>query len=291
MKRILMIVLMLFPASAFSQELGNIRALDGIAYAGPEIAVSEIKPAPVQGDTSAYDPAQGPAWLVSAAGGRYVVGGVRDEINPADTETYIWEAMTIAPELVDEAYWGYEGGGIGHSFLTFSFKKGGVTDPGGRDISGLVFSAEAWYKKGEPYAPFTLGIQDHYPLLWVLASWESFAEYELRNNTRDLSLFPLKITQEQKLALLKTAIREGVKDRRGEFYNTFTRSCTNMPMNVLGESIGKDFRFFKTLPSAGVARLKAARLAGERVYLVRDNWQGYEIRPSERTAVRGKLSL
>lgn len=282
MKRTMILAALLLPGAVFGQDIADIKALEGLAYAGPEIAVADIKSAPVQGDISAYDPAQGPAWLVSDAGGGYVVDGVRDEIDPADPEAYIWEAMTIKPELVDEAYWGYEGGGIGHSFLTFSFKKGGVTDPGGRDISGLVFSAEAWYKKGEPYEPFTLGVQDHYPLLWVLASWESFAEYELRNNTRDLSLFPLKIDREQRLALLKIAIREGVKDRRGEFYNTFTRSCTNMPMNVLGESIGRDFRFFKTLPSAGVAHLKAARLAGERVYLVRDNWQGFEIRPSER---------
>lgn len=276
------LAVLFFPAAAFGQEIGNIQALDGYDYAGPELKASDVKPEAVLGENLSYDPAQGPALLVSAVGGSYVVDGIRDEINPADPETYTWEAMTIKPELLDETYWGYEGGGIGHSFLTFSFKKGGVTDPGGKDISGLVFSAEARYLKGEPYAPFTLGVQDHYPLLWVLASWESFAEYELRNNTRDLSLFPLKLTPAEKLAMLKIAIREGVKDRSGEFYNTFTRSCTNMPMNVLGESVGKDFRFFKTLPSAGVAHLKAAKLISEGVKLVRENWQDLEIRPSER---------
>lgn len=282
MKKTMILAALLLPAAAFGQEIGNIKALEGMAYAGQEIEVPAVKAAAASDDISGYDPAQGPASLVAAGPGGYVVDGIRDEISPADPEAYVWEAMTIKPELLDGAYWGYEGGGIGHSFLTFSFKKGGVTDSGGRDISGLVFSAEARYRKGEPYEPFTLGVQDHYPLLWVLASWESFAEYELRNNTRDLSLFPLKITPEQKLALLKTAIREGVKDRSGEFYNTFTRSCTNMPMNVLGESIGRDFRFFKTLPSAGVAHLKAERLIGERVYLVRDNWRGFEIRPGGR---------
>lgn len=279
-KTIVMLTALLMPAAAFGREIGNIAALDGYSYGGPEIEVSG--PAPVPAYLSAYDPAQGPASLLTAGAGGYVVDGIRDEQNPADPETYIWEAMSIKPELVDETYWGYEGGGIGHSFLAFSFQKGGVTDPGGRDISGLVFSAEAWYKKGEPYEPFTLGVRDHYPLLWVLASWESFAEYELRNNTRDLSLYPLKIEREQKLALLRVAVREGVKDRRGEFYNTFTRSCTNMPMRVLGESVGKDFRFFKTLPSAGVAHLKASGLIGKAVYLVRENWQDFEIRPSER---------
>lgn len=282
MKRVMLIVALICPASAFSQELSGIRALDGLSYAGPEAEVPAATPAPVPGGPSGYDPAQRPAVLLSAEDGSYVVGGVRDEINPADPETYIWDAMTIKPELADEVYWGYEGGGVGHSFLVFSFRKGGVTDPGGKDISGLVFSAEAWYKAGEAYKPFTLGVRDHYPILWLLASWESFAEYELRNNTRDLSLYPLRLKPEEKLAMIKIAVREAVKDRGGEFYNTFTRSCTNMPMNVLGESIGKDFRFFKTLPSAGVAHLKAERLIGKRVYLVRDDWQGFEIRPSER---------
>lgn len=62
-----MLAALLTPAAAFGQELGNIKALEGLAYTGPEIEVSNVEPAPVFGDLSAYDPAQGPASLVSAA--------------------------------------------------------------------------------------------------------------------------------------------------------------------------------------------------------------------------------
>lgn len=277
MKTIMLLALLLFPAYGFSLEPGSIRALEGLDLSGAEVPAAGL-PAPAGDKFMRFDPAQRPASLAAETADGYSVSGIRSGLLPGSAEDYAWDTMRIRPALVSEAYWGYESGGVGHSFLVVSFARGGVADASGRDVSALVFSAEAWYLKGEPYKPFTLGVRDHYPLIWVLASWDSFAEYELRNNTRELTVFPLKLDAGQKESLLRIAVREGVKDRAGEYYHTFRKSCTNMPMSILGESLGREFRFFKTLPAAGVEHLKLEKLIGTGARLTRSDWQGYDIR-------------
>lgn len=284
MKNIVPLILasLLAPAGAFAQA-GALSALRELAPETPLLSAPAPQAAPdyasSYGDFEGY---QKPAMLLGSEGDSYTVAGVRGSHLPENRDIFEWDTMTVRPDLVEEAYWGYESGGVGHSYLVFAFKPGGLTDQRGRDIAGLVVSAEAWYRKGEAYKPLTLGVQDHYPLIWVLSTWDSFAEFEFRANTRNLHVSPLKISSARKAALVRVGVREGVKSRPGDYYHTFKNSCTNLPMGMIGEVIGKDFRFFKVVPLAGRARLKADGLIAEGFKVTPENWRGFRIRPSER---------
>ncbi len=272
---------LMFAAGAVSAQEFN-TDISGVIAGARDVAVSV--PDLTSGVTpvdkySQYDNSQRPATQLAGSGGTYVIQGIRGE----ETGDYVWDwdTMSINAGQLDEAYWGYEGGHIGHSFLLFAFKKGGMVDQKGRNLKGLIVSVEAWQKHGEKYRPLTLGVQDHYPLLWDLNTWTSFADYEATYSKRPLDIYPLHITMAQKVKMLEAAIRESVMPTH-EYYNTFKNSCTNRPIGLLGEATGKDFVTLKTVPIFAVEHLKAEGLISEGTTITESNLKTYEIRPSER---------
>lgn len=277
MKKLIMFAMLLAPGALQAFDITAIRTMENLASALPEVPVPG-EPVPAGDPYAAFDPAKRPAVMVSETAAAQRIAGIRSGLLPGSTEYHIWDTLLVRPGAIARMYWGYQPGGVGHSFLLAAFKEGGLTDSAGRDVPGLIFSLEPWYKKGEPYKPFTLGIWDHYPLIWVVSTWESFSDYELERNDGKLSIYPLKLEAGREEAMLRIALREAVKDRAGEYYHTFLRSCTNMPMDILGEAIGEDFRFFKTLPAAGVRHLKLRGLIDDGMRLSGDGWRGLDIR-------------
>lgn len=237
-------------------------ALDGLpGYSAADLREAPV-PAPLPQETYPdYVQDRKPASLVSSSGDIRVIGGVRFELQDKDAQRYSWREARIDVSRLDEAYWGYRSGGVGHSYLMFTFKDGAESD--GKPMRGLVLEALPWEKKGEPYLPFTAGLREHYPLVWNAVSWDSFLETSLINKYT-VDVYPLKIGREEKLRLLEEGIKEAARDHSGEKYNTFFNSCSTNALKVFTAGTGHRLYAAKMLPSVLVKHLQLRGFLGPR---------------------------
>ncbi|MDA8130358.1 MAG: DUF4105 domain-containing protein [Elusimicrobia bacterium] len=248
----------LFSAAAYAGS-----ALEELPGYSAEDLRGALAPAPLLQETYPdYVQDRKPASLVSGSGDVRVIGGVRFELQDRDSQLYAWREARIDMSQLDEAYWGYRSGGVGHSYLMFTFKDG--AESAGRPMSGLVIEALPWEKKGEPYLPFTAGIRDHYPLVWNVVSWDSFLETS-RLNKYTVDVYPLKLSREEKLRLLDEGIKEATRDHSGEKYHTFLNSCSTNALKVFTSGTGHHLYVAKMLPSILVKHLKLRGFLGQRL--------------------------
>jgi hypothetical protein len=201
-----------------------------------------------------------PAALLRSAGDTRVIGGVRFERDAA-TGLYAWREASVDESQLAEAYWGYRSGGVGHSFLMFTFNGGAVS--AGKPLSGLVVEALPWEKKGEDYSPFGAGLNGHYPLIWNVVAWDSFLETSALNKYR-VDVYPLKLSREEKIRLLDEAIKHATGDYSGEKYNTFFDSCSTNALKVFTAATGHQLLVAKMLPAVVVEHLKLRGFLGDK---------------------------
>ncbi len=262
----LLSVLSLAPASAqLSLEGASADYVRGLAAAVPAPA------APSAAETYPdFEQDRKPSSLVSENGGERVLGGVRFDRDSA-TGVYGWGELKLADAGLEEAYWGFKSGGVGHSFLLFRFKDG-AGDSAGRAVSGVVFEVLPWKKKGESFEPFTAGLAGHYPLVWNVGTFDGFLQTAVERDNARVDVYPLKISREEKLRLLAAAVRAATRDLGGEKYNTFFDSCSTNALKVLTEATGSHFLVGRTLPSAVVEHLKLRGFLGARERSDSSNW-------------------
>lgn len=202
-----------------------------------------------------------PAAQVSNSGGVRVLGGVRFERDAA-SNTYAWRELRIEDAGLDEVYFGYRSGGVGHSFLLFTFKSG--AESAGKTVSGLVVEALPWKKKGEEYSPFGGGITGKYALVWNMVSWDGFLETAVGRDGLYVDVYPMKVSREEKLRLLDEAVSEAVRSHEGEAYHTFFNSCSSNALKVFTRATGHHLVIGKMLPSVVVDHLKLRGFLGVR---------------------------
>ncbi len=202
-----------------------------------------------------------PAAQVSKAGGVRIINGVRFERDAA-SNTYAWRELKIEDAGLDEVYFGYRSGGVGHSFLLFTFKSG--AESAGKAVSGLVVEALPWKKKGEEYSPFGGGITGKYALVWNMVAWDSFLETAVGRDGLYADVYPMKVSREEKLRLLDEAVSEAVRGHDGEKYHTFFNSCSSNALKVFSRATGHHLVIGKMLPSVVVEHLKLRGFLGER---------------------------
>jgi len=255
---LLILSLQLFTASAYAQP----SALEGLLSVPAAFLPTISAPAPSLVETYPdYEQDRKPATQLYNAGGVRVLSGVRFERNPA-TDVYSWRELKIEDSQLDEAYFGFRSGGVGHNFLMFSFKDG----------TKLVIEALPWKKKGEVYSPFGCGVSGKYPLVWNLVEWHGFLETAVGHDGLYVDVYPMKLSRAEKLRLLDEAITEAVRDHSGEKYNTFFNSCSTNALMVFGRATGNHLIVGKLLPSVVVEHLSLLGFLGERQRSDSSNW-------------------
>ena len=259
MRQCLLILFFQFlTASAYAQP----SALEDLLSVPAAVLPAISAPAPARAETYPdYEQDRKPAKQIYNAGGVRKLSGVRFERNPA-TGVYAWGELKIEDSKLDEAYWGFRSGGVGHNFLMFAFKDG----------NKLVIEALPWKKKGEAYSPFLGGVSGKYPLVWNLAEWHSFLETAVVRDGFYVDVYPMKLSRAEKLRLLDEAITEAVKDHSADKYHTFFNSCSTNALMVFGRATGNHLYIGKVLPSLVVEHLSLLGFLGERQHSDASNW-------------------
>lgn len=121
--------------------------------------------------------------------------------------------------MLDEIYFIVEpfgeNEGLAHTFISFGFMG-----------TYLAVSVEARYEKGETYSP-TKGLLKQYELIYIVADEQD--AIKLRTNYRNHSvyLYPINTThQKMKEMFLSVMDRVNSLDKKPEFYNTISNTCT-----------------------------------------------------------------
>jgi len=133
-------------------------------------------------------------------------------VNPADIKEVYIGVEPFAPEIV-----------AGHGQAVLEFEKPLVNRDGEQDHR-LVISLEAWTKPGDSYG-IGKGMKKNFGVIYQLGTFSDRVQRQARKEGRSIVLHRLNLTQEQKQAFVETSLREAVKDRTGEYYNTLTNSC------------------------------------------------------------------
>lgn len=261
--------LILFISVSFAQvpvlRASVLDELPGIA----DVTVPEV-PEPPAGETFPdYEQDRKPAFMVSESGGERVLGGVRFERFP-DTGLYSWREVSFANEDLKEVYWGYRSGGTGHIFILFTFNS---ARSGDRDVPGIVIEGLPWKKKGEPFKPFSDGVSGHYPLVWNVVEWNSFLETSIGRDGLRVDVYPMKLDRAEKLRMLDEAVKEAVRDLKGEKYHTFTNSCSSNALKVFRNATGHRLLIARMLPTVVVKHMKLRGFLGKKETFDSSNWK------------------
>ncbi len=256
----------LFTAAAYAQSPALKELLSVPGAAVPGISA----PSPVQAETYPdYVQDRKPATQSYNSGGVRVLNGVRFERDPA-TDLYSWRDLKLEDGKLDEAYFGFRSGGVGHAFLMFTFNGGAMSD--GKPVRGLVVEVLPLEKKGEDFSPFGGGISGKYPLVWNMVEWNSFLEAAVGRDGLFVDVYPIKISREEKLRLLDEAITEAVRDHSAEKYNTIFNSCATNALKVFGRATGHNLVLGNHLPSVVIEHLKLRGFLGDRQRSEAANW-------------------
>lgn len=268
----LLLSLPLLAASAYAQF-----DLQGVSSAGLRLSAAAVPAASAPSAQLAAETYpdreqdRKPASLVSDDGTELLLAGVRFDRDPA-TGVYDWNELRIRPDRLREVYWGYRSGGVGHTFMLFRF-DGGAWDRNGRPVEGVVIEALGWKAKGEKYSPFGGGLSGRYPLIWNVGTWDSFLQTAIGRDGARADVYPLKISRDGKLAMLRLAVREATRDLGGEKYNTFLDSCSSNALKVFSGATGHHLVVGKMLPAAVVEHMKLRGFLGPLERNDSSNWR------------------
>ncbi len=197
----------------------------------------EVVPAP-------YQPRRRQALLLENKAGELVIGNVRKsdaEVPPAGS--YDWTTMTVKPELIKNVYFIKKPFKpelvAAHSFLVFTFEKGGLKDAAGREPMALALSIEGKTRVGQSFSPLT-GLNNAFGINWSLSTWEEYAARTIYEEKGHLVPYPVLLSHAEKAALLTESMRQAAVDREGEFYNTIKNNCTNNLLILFNRVLPKE---------------------------------------------------
>lgn len=202
-----------------------------------EPKAGEIVPAP-------YQPRRRTATLIEAKDGLLVMGNVRmssSEIPAPDS--YEWTTMTVRPELIKNVYLIKKPFKpeivAAHSFLVFTFERGGLKDANGREPMALALSIEGKTRVDQSFSPIT-GLKNSFGINWSLSTWEEYAARTIHEEKGHLVPYPVLLNHAQKAALLRESMTQAAVDREGEFYHTIKNNCTNNLLILMNRVLPKE---------------------------------------------------
>jgi len=199
----------------------------------------EIVPAP-------YQPRRRQALLLSDKGGELVMGNVRElRAGLPLPDSFDWTTAAMRPELVKNVYFVKKPFApeflAAHSFFLFTFEKGGLRDGNGRELAGLTLSIESRTRVGQSFSPLT-GLKNAFGIIWHLATWEDYSARTIHLEKGHLVPYPMLLSHEQKMNLLRESMTLAAVDRDGEFYHTITNNCTNNLLLIMNRVLPEDRR-------------------------------------------------
>ena len=112
-----------------------------------------------------------------------------------------------------------------HGMIAFIFEDDSavVAEDGSRDI-GFVLSVEARLKHDQSY-DLLKGLGKNFGLVYLLTSYTDRIQFAVAMRKHSISQFKLKLTQEQKIDLVRNTVLRSVENRDDVWYNTLTESC------------------------------------------------------------------
>ena len=158
---------------------------------------------------------------ITIEGNRFTVHGLRDLAyrTPDDfalryqTRTYDLNALRTVDFMV-ERFHAFKG--LAHTLLSFGFDGG----------DALCISVEVRREVGESFGPVK-GLYKQFELMYVLGTERDLIGLRTNYRKSRVWLYPIRTTPERKRALLLAMLRRAdALQRKPEFYNTVTSSCT-----------------------------------------------------------------
>jgi hypothetical protein len=189
--------------------------------------------------------------------GRVHVDGVRWDIenNPDGTtiEKGVFRDAYVVPEKVKDVYLCIKpftenpGGVPGHALLNFEFQPDSpVVDSLGNQDKGLALSVEVHFKQGQDYDP--IGSQEPQPVLYQLGTWTDAIEKATVHDRNPLQSYRLKLSHEQKVALLQERLQAATRDHESDIYDPVTNSCLSTLIDGVNRVVPAHQRIPSTTP-------------------------------------------
>ncbi len=204
--------------------------------------------APVMAETFEWNTRQRPAQLINKTdSGIYQIANVRWGFEKSDDYSNLqpfWRNATLDVNKISDVLFiikPFEPEWIAaHCLLIFKFSEPIISDQNEK-ADGFVLSIEARLLKGQKYSL----VQGNFGKFFIVYQLGTEADYLQYSAIEKRSLIPykLKLTREQKVALLKNAIEESIKNRDSEKYNTINNSCTNNLFLLLNTVLPKEQQF------------------------------------------------
>lgn len=208
------------------------------------VKITEYEPKDGEVVPPAYQPRRRQAQLLRNSAEAIVMGNVRTltaEIPAMDS--FDWTSMTMKPELIKNVYFIKKPFKpeivAAHSFLVFTFEKGGLRDADGKEPMALALSIEGRTRVGQGFSPLT-GLRNKFGIIWSLSTWEEYAARTIHHEKGHLVPYPVLLDHAQKAALLREAMTLAAVDREGEFYNTIRNNCTNNLLILMNRVLPKE---------------------------------------------------
>jgi len=247
--RLFQLDLSLRKAGKFSGRTVSVEALARQADDLSILKVESIKEyAPKAGEVvpPPYQPRRRQARMLSDKGGEIVMDNVRTlRGGRPSTDTFDWTTASLRPELIKNVYFVKKPFApevvAAHSFFLFTFERGGLKDAAGNEPAGLTLSIEGRTRVGQNFSPVS-GLMNKFGIIWHLATWEDYAGRTVLLEKGHLVPYPVQLSHEQKILLLRESMALAAVDREGEFYNTITNNCTNNMLIILNRVLPESRR-------------------------------------------------
>lgn len=221
-------------------------------------------------------------YLLSVDENGYTLDNVRWDLITQDPQNvkvedlkYEWRTALIRPDMINEIYYivkpFFPKLLAGHGYMVYTFKPGGFVTCQNETAEGLVISYELFKEPGMALEDIDFvrkGRRDYYPVGSVISSWLPYAMVDCVINDKELIVYKLTLSDEQKRHFLDLSIREAVKDRSQEYYHTLKNSCVTFHVSVLNQLLPENRRIRqyrgKVLNPAGFVPRLIGRAFGRR---------------------------
>ncbi len=232
----------------------------------------EVVPAP-------YQPRRRQALLLANKSDEITMGNVRTMRTAVpEKDSYDWTSMTMDPEKIKNVYFVKKPFPpeflAAHSFLVFTFEKGALRDAEGNEPMALALSIEARTRTDQSFSPLT-GLGRKFGILWSLSTWEEYAARTVHHEGFRLAPYPVLLSHDEKVRLLREAMTLSAVDREGEFYHTIKNNCTNNLVILFNRVLPRErqikmwtipymvYNFRATMPQMVINNFQKRGLLGE----------------------------
>lgn len=161
-----------------------------------------------------------------------------------------FQRTTIRPEQIGEVYWWSERFPpkflAAHGQLAFVMKdETGVVGVDGASDPGFIVSFEARFKQGQIYNPVKGLKRGAYGSIVLATTLRDRIQRSIHFYGHSMDTFRLRLSQDQKVALVRKALEFAARNRDGEGYHTTRNSCITAAVDILNEVLPEGKRLKK----------------------------------------------